>query len=385
MFKICNTTERPPEWLLSVYLQFMNLNFVVSLPAHLMILIFAIFKTPNGMHSYKITLTNTTIWSTLVLIWMSFVLRPFILFPLPIAISYGSFMIPNYQHAMFHFNLLIIFVLNMLTAMILCFINLCLYLIQAKIVNHIKMHHALLLGSLAHIISSVFGYFLLNKIYTPNPNLRSEVFGLASENNSDGCLATSLISSYSGVLFGYLPNVNYPIFSFLTWFMFTVIVVVVLACFSLLIIVLFRGINKSTRSRTWRFKRNVFLMLSSRTMIPLTLGFIPVIILTYLIYMHHQSMMLIGNALFALSTLQAPVNCLSTALIFKPYRRILLHYITGCLPQDIRERYNQTSSISVIHGRSVFRSSARTSPYHATKTAQITMISANESHRPRQR
>ncbi|KAI6214305.1 hypothetical protein M3Y94_00251900 [Aphelenchoides besseyi] len=363
----------------------MNLNFIVSLPAHLMILAFAIFKTPNGMLSYTITLTNTTVWSTLVLIQNCLVLRPFVLFPLPIAISYGSFMIPNYQWAMFHFNLLIIFVLNMLTAMILCFINLCLYLVQAKIVDHIKMHHALLLGSLAHFSSSVFGYFLLNKIYTPNPNLRSEVFDLASKNYSDGCLATSLISRHSGVLFGYLPNAHYPIFSFLTWFMFTVTVIIVLICFSFVISQIFRGINKSTRSRTWRFKRNVFLMLSSRTMIPLTLGFIPVIILTYLIYMNHQPMMLIGNALFALSALQAPVNCLSTALIFKPYRRILLRYITGCLPQSIRERYNPTSSISVIHGRSVFRSSARTSPYHATKTAQITMISANEPHGPRQR
>lgn len=93
-----------PE-MIKAYLYFLDVTFIVSLPLHLLILTMAIFYTPLEMFCYKMTVSNTTFWSTLVLIWLCLIVRPLILFPYPVAISFGPhFLFRSFHDAQFQVN-----------------------------------------------------------------------------------------------------------------------------------------------------------------------------------------------------------------------------------------------------------------------------------------
>lgn len=127
------------------------------------------------------TVSNTTFWSTLVLIWLCAVLRPVILFPHPVAISFGPrILVRSYEGAQFHFNILIILVINMLMAMIVCFASLCLYLIQSPMLDIVKRNTAIVLATLVHLGSTAFGYLLLNCLYRrPDVDLGQAIINMA--------------------------------------------------------------------------------------------------------------------------------------------------------------------------------------------------------------
>lgn len=121
------------------------------------------------------TVSNTTFWSILVLIWLCVILRPVIMYPFSVAISFGpKIFVGSYDMAQLQFNILIIFVINMLTAMVVCFISLCLYLIKSPLME-IRRMTAIALAGCAHLISTIFGYVLLNFLYKKPDDLKEAI------------------------------------------------------------------------------------------------------------------------------------------------------------------------------------------------------------------
>jgi hypothetical protein len=59
----------------------------------------------------------------------------------------------------------------MLTAMIICFVSLCLYLIQSPALELMQRKWAISTAIFTHMSSTLFGWFLLNRLYrTPKNN-----------------------------------------------------------------------------------------------------------------------------------------------------------------------------------------------------------------------
>jgi len=117
----------------SLYLSVLWVLATLSIPAHALVIWAAAFRTPREMVNYRLTVTNTSAWSLAIAVHGGLLFRPVPLFPLPmvkvagVVRLLGPFYGGSVQLVLFMF-----LVTNFLTAAIICFCVICVFLLQKR-------------------------------------------------------------------------------------------------------------------------------------------------------------------------------------------------------------------------------------------------------------
>lgn len=296
----------------SWYLIVLSVNPALSLPAHSLLLYMAIFHTPKDMFNYRITVSNTTTWSILVIIWYSLILRPVPLFPYPVGLSFGpTFLIHDYRTAMIHFGILMFVSANCLAAMIICFTTLVMFLMQNSISKKINRHVGMALGFSYHIFMTIFILVIILVVYQPTEHLESIL----------ACTPLgSVAASTNGQLFGYVPNMSSPVLSFIVFALLGPSAFVFIGITGHVLYTLNKILNRHSNSRTTRSRWNTALMLTSRTLNPVMLLVIPLAVCCLMVFL---DIPMFKKGLFCagLWAIHGLINAFATIAVFQPYRK----------------------------------------------------------------
>jgi Serpentine type 7TM GPCR chemoreceptor Srh len=117
-------------------------------------------------------------------------------------------------------------------------------------------------------------------------------------------------------------------------------IVVVLILYSLLIREIWHSIRKSCRKATSHHRRAIVFMLTSRVMVPLLLGFFPVLALTINLHLGWWEPLDFGwnCALVGVAMTHGLWNSLATVAVFGPYRKGILKAANMVLPRCVANR-----------------------------------------------
>ncbi|KAI1706272.1 serpentine type 7TM GPCR chemoreceptor srh domain-containing protein [Ditylenchus destructor] len=104
-------------------------------------------------------------------------------------------------------------------------------------------------------------------------------------------------------------------------------------------------VKRSTRSETNKFRCMVAFMLTSRTLIPVSTAFVPVMALMVIVYKQIGNLFALNCALFVVALSSGAVNCLTTILVFKPYRSVLIGILIKLRLWRRKEDNNRISTV----------------------------------------
>ncbi|CAD5221493.1 unnamed protein product [Bursaphelenchus okinawaensis] len=163
-----------------------------------------------------------------------------------------------------------------------------------------------------HITMTVGTLVVLNYVYVPDKTLVDKLVDTSLYN---------VVDTVDGVFFGYVPTVTWPLYSFV---IFTVFLPSTFLFIGLTVYTLYslHRVLVTTHSSKSRFRWNTALMLASRTMNPVMLLIIPLVVCTYMIFMDHR-MFNAGLVCAALWAVHGLVNAIATISVFQPYRHVV--------------------------------------------------------------
>lgn len=160
------------------YLTFLTIITIFSIFAHIITIIVALFFTPKELINYRLTVTNTTSWSLLMVIYYGLLFRPVPFFPLSIGKVTGILKLANYYiSAQTQFIILIVIIANFLIAAIICFLVICVIILDQipKQIKRINKTIGIKIAILCHITTSIIIILFIKKYYCESTNLKEDI------------------------------------------------------------------------------------------------------------------------------------------------------------------------------------------------------------------
>ncbi|KAI1701764.1 serpentine type 7TM GPCR chemoreceptor srh domain-containing protein [Ditylenchus destructor] len=358
------------------YLKLLTIGTIFAIPAHLLIIFIAAFRTPKEMINYKLTVTNTSLWSLAIVIHCGILLRPVPLFPLPAAKTTGILKyLGDTWGGQYQFIVFIEIVVNFLIAAIICFTVICLFLLQNNFRTLISRRTGILMAISVHFLVTTLTWIFLTFVYPPSTDLKSKlvaeygldlisvlkndkvIFGYSTfgqEHYSEAGVTYRSLADPGCTFCVYFTGAQYFALGIFVLFLMTVIVVLIL--FALLIKVVWQGINKSSKKATNRYRRSVAIMLASRVCVPLIFGFLPVMIITFSLHFGIWHTYSVYCILTVTAISHGMFNSLATIAVFRPYRRGIIKMLYLHLPGSISNKIGLTDYVMETASWQTFRS-----------------------------
>ncbi|KAI1710895.1 serpentine type 7TM GPCR chemoreceptor srh domain-containing protein [Ditylenchus destructor] len=238
---------------------------VLAVPFHLFLIFMAVFMTPKEMTVYRLTVTNTSSWSLAITIYVGVFMQPVFLFPLTVA----------------------------------------------KV------------GGPVSSLGQFFGGILRGAIpscnatmpFTGDLHVKEETLALYPD--LQPVISNSAIFGYVG---SHVPTFLPPFIA--------IFLIVAIFGVSVSLLYVFKEtltkVKRRSRAETIRFRYTVAFMLTSRTLIPVSTAFVPVMALMVIVYYQIGNLFALNCALVVVALSSGAINCLTTILVFKPYRNVLI-------------------------------------------------------------
>uniref|UniRef100_A0A915D6E5 Uncharacterized protein n=1 Tax=Ditylenchus dipsaci TaxID=166011 RepID=A0A915D6E5_9BILA len=133
-------------------------------------------QNSQEMINYRLTVTNTSVWSLLVVIHSGLLIRPVPLFPLSIAKTTGIVkVLGDVWGGQIQYIILMMIITNFLTASIICFMVICLFLLQNSLRTMFSRRIGIMMAIFTHLSMTLFVLLFLTFVYTPTNNLKSQL------------------------------------------------------------------------------------------------------------------------------------------------------------------------------------------------------------------
>lgn len=244
----------------------------------------------------------------------------------------------------YHFVILIVFIANYLLAGILCFTFVCFYLLDFNTKKKINPKFAISTAIIIHLAVTLTVLWLFTKLNVIESDFKTKILYQYP--------ALKAIIKSNDIIIGYSIE-NNSILSGLICILFTVTIILVLIFYFLLMRKIWTNIKKATQKMTNYHRRMVALMLTSRTFVPLFLGYIPLTIISFGLYFDlFLNYLFIYLFLFTITITHGLFNSLATILIFKPYRHGFVNLIKDYVPIPNKIGFITLINVSTIDKQS---------------------------------
>uniref|UniRef100_A0A914DT69 Uncharacterized protein n=1 Tax=Acrobeloides nanus TaxID=290746 RepID=A0A914DT69_9BILA len=240
------------------------------------------------------------------------------LFPLPAAKVCGILAnLGDYYGGHVQFMILVTLVFNVIVAAVLCFLNLYICVVHLKFYRDIQLRHGLSIYLICHILATSISIYVVHNAYTPTNELRQEILRTYL---NDTYLRDFLYQEKDFVIFGFNPNLSsYTLILInLSRVICIAIWIIVPACLTHMFWYLHK-LNK-TPDNMLNFKKRIVRMLLTRASAPMLTGFLPTALCFIVAQIWPDQSFIVGNILLVLVFSHGFWICVSTIVIFQPFK-----------------------------------------------------------------
>ncbi|KAH7704444.1 hypothetical protein AAVH_28366 [Aphelenchoides avenae] len=304
-----------------------------------------VFRTPKEMAVYRMTVTNTTTWSMILVFHAGVLLRPVFLFPTTVVKVTGPIAaLGDFIGGQLQFYIFMVMVVNFLIASLICFSALCMYLVQSRVLGFVDRRQGVGAAVFLHLLATILCILglagddiICSAILQRSIPLCSSFFGLFL--TIDYKLKEHALTEFPELrdvikdfgIFGYVGKEPPEALSIFILVLLVAASLGVLASFAYVLQQTLRKVKKNNARETAKVRWAVVLMLASRTFVPVTMAFLPVMALMITLRLHVANHFALSCALVVTSLSNGCFNCIFTVIVFKPYREALKRMLNPCV------------------------------------------------------